>query len=194
MAPNQQTTRTTDVQSPGTASPENRPAASERHRGMMGCGMGQKGLKGLLLMAACCGAPLLLLLVLPVVGSALGGLGGSALNTLALLACPVGMALMMWMMMRGQHAGSQQPAQEQRTLPQEASVATAQPQAEALLPDSTEAGEAAVTSPTQEQEATPLRHTNGHQPAQPTLAGNGQRTVAQPLEHSETRAATLSQE
>jgi cytoskeletal protein RodZ len=156
--------------------------------------MGKKGLKGMLLMAACCGAPLLLLLVLPVVGSALGGLGVSALSTLALLACPVGMGLMMWLMMRGQQAGPQQPAQEQRTLSQEANVATVQPQEEALLPDSTEAGEATVTSSTQEQEVAPVRRTNGHQPAQPTLAGNGQRTVAQPLEHRETPAATLSQE
>lgn len=194
MAPNQQMAQTTDVQSPGTTLPENRPAASECRSGMMGCGMGQKGLKGLLLMAACCGAPLLLLLVLPMVGSALGGLGVSALNTLALLACPVGIALMMWMMMRGQQAGSQQPAQEQRTLSQEASAATVQPQAEALLPDSIEAGEAAVTSPTQEQEATPLRRTNGHQPTQPTLAGNGQQVVAQSLGNSGTPVATLSQE
>jgi hypothetical protein len=86
MADNPRTQETPDVQSTATASPGDRATACRS--GMMGCGMGKKGLKGLLLMAACCGAPLLLILVLPVVGSALGSLGVSALHTLALLACP----------------------------------------------------------------------------------------------------------
>jgi hypothetical protein len=62
--------------------------------------MGSRDLKGLLLMAACCAAPLLLLLALPVLGTILGGHSAPAVSALAVLACPVGMALMMWMMRR----------------------------------------------------------------------------------------------
>ncbi len=84
-----------------TTTPGDRATASQCQSGMMGCGMDHKGLKGLLLMAACCGAPLLLFLALPVFGTALGGLGVSMLNTLAVLACPLGMGLMMWFMAKG---------------------------------------------------------------------------------------------
>src|SRR5574341_1662446 len=73
----------------GAPSPGDRAATSECRSGMMACGMGNKGLKGLLLMAACCGAPLLLLLALPLLGFTLGGLGASVVNTLAVLACPI---------------------------------------------------------------------------------------------------------
>lgn len=72
--------------------------------------MGHQGLKGLLLMAICCGVPLLLFLVFPVFGMALGGRGSSVVNVLALLACPLGMGLMMWFMMRTQQATADQPA------------------------------------------------------------------------------------
>jgi hypothetical protein len=64
------------------------------------------------ILAACCVVPLLFLLTLPVLGSILGGRSAPAVSTLAVLACPVGMALMMWMMRRGQRVGAQQPIQE----------------------------------------------------------------------------------
>jgi hypothetical protein len=79
---------------------------------MMACGMGDKGLKGLFLMLAHCAVPLILLLALPVLGTGLGGRTAPVITTLAVLACPVGMALMMGMM-RGRQTGTQQPIQAQ---------------------------------------------------------------------------------
>ena len=61
-------------------------------------------LKGMLMMAICCAAPLLLLAAIPFLGSAFGSLaaaGSGLLSLVALLACPVGMFLMMRMMMKG---------------------------------------------------------------------------------------------
>ena len=61
----------------------------------------QGGLKGMLMMAACCAAPLLLLAAIPFLGAAFGslaGVGSGLLTIVALLACPVGMFLMMRMM------------------------------------------------------------------------------------------------
>lgn len=62
------------------------------------------GLKGFLKMAACCAAPILLLAALPYFGGALGVTEASLLSTLALLACPAGMAFMVWRMSRQQAA------------------------------------------------------------------------------------------
>jgi hypothetical protein len=89
--------------------------------------MGKQGLKGMLLMAACCGAPLLILLVLPLAGTTLGGVGASALSMLAYLACPIGMALMMWMMLRGQRAEAPESGQAQPDLPAQESGAASEP-------------------------------------------------------------------
>lgn len=75
-------------------------ATSGNRRRMWSCGMGHTGLKGVMLMAVCCGAPLILLLALPVFGVTLGGLGVSVVNALAVLACPLGMGVMLWLMLR----------------------------------------------------------------------------------------------
>ena len=187
----------TDTQSTGNTSPGDRAATSECRSGMMACGMGNKGLKGLLLMAACCGAPLLLVLALPVVGSALGGLGASAVNTLALLACPVGMVLMMWLMMRGQRAGADQPAQTQPVaLPPVATTASAGPQEAGELLDPPHTMAAALAPPplAHEEVVTPPRSLNGYQTARPTLTGNGQQAAAPTPADSKTQVATLPQE
>jgi hypothetical protein len=136
MTDNLHARETSDVQSPEHTSPGGRTAASECRHGMMACGMGHKGLKGLLLMAACCGAPLLLL-AWPVLGAALGGAGASVISLLSVLACPVGMVLMMWLMLRGQQAGADQAAQRQPVaLPPVVTTASAGPQEAGELPDS----------------------------------------------------------
>ena len=55
-------------------------------------------LKGMLMMALCCGAPLLLILAISLFGISLVGATGTLLPYLVLLACPVGMYFMMRMM------------------------------------------------------------------------------------------------
>jgi len=65
------------------------------------CAMEGKGwLKGPLGMAICCAAPLLVVAAISFFGFSLGALGSGALSLVALLACPVGMFLMMRMMMK----------------------------------------------------------------------------------------------
>jgi len=67
--------------------------------GSAACPMQGKGwLKGPLGMAICCGAPLLLVAAISFFGLSLGAIGSSALSLVAVLACPVGMFLMMRMM------------------------------------------------------------------------------------------------
>jgi hypothetical protein len=165
-----------------TTTPGDRTTASQCQSGMMGCGMGHKGLKGLLLMAACCGAPLLLFLALPVLGSALGGLGVSVVNTLALLACPVGMGLMMWFMMRAQQAAARQPTQaEPAALSQVSTSAPAEPQdtGAPLSPSAPVAATLTLPSSAPEEEGTSPHSGNGHQTARRTLAANGQPVAVQ---------------
>lgn len=71
--------------------------------GSAACPMQGKGwLKGTLGMAICCGAPLLLVAAVSFFGLSLGALASGALTLAAILACPVGMYLMMRMMMRNQ--------------------------------------------------------------------------------------------
>jgi hypothetical protein len=61
----------------------------------------KRTLKGMLTMAICCAAPLLLLGAIPFLGAIFGSLaavGSGLLSIVAWLACPVGMFLMMRMM------------------------------------------------------------------------------------------------
>lgn len=67
--------------------------------GSAACSIGKRGwLKGPLGMAICCGAPLLLVAAISFFGLSLGALASGALSLAAVLACPVGMFLMMRMM------------------------------------------------------------------------------------------------
>lgn len=69
------------------------------------CSMGRKGwFKGPFGMAICCGAPLLFVAAISFFGLSLGAIASGALSVAALLACPIGMYLMMRMMMK-QNAG-----------------------------------------------------------------------------------------
>jgi hypothetical protein len=75
--------------------------------GSAACPMQGKGwLKGTLGMAICCGAPLLLIAAISFFGLSLGAVASGALSVAALLACPVGMFLMMRMMMKGKKEDS----------------------------------------------------------------------------------------
>jgi len=69
--------------------------------GSAACPVQGKGwLKGGLGMAICCGAPILLIAAISFFGLSLGALASGALSFVALLACPVGMFIMMRMMMK----------------------------------------------------------------------------------------------
>jgi len=58
----------------------------------------KNSLKGMLMMALCCGAPLLLILAIPLFGFSLAGVAGTVLPYIVLLVCPLGMYFMMRMM------------------------------------------------------------------------------------------------
>jgi len=69
--------------------------------GSAACPIQRRGwLKGPLGMVICCSAPLLLIAVISFFGFSLGAIASGALSLVALLACPVGMFLMMRMMMK----------------------------------------------------------------------------------------------
>ena len=75
--------------------------ATKTQDGSAACPVQGKGwLKGALGMAICCGAPLLLFAAIAFFGLSLGALASGALSLVALLACPVGMFLIMRMMMK----------------------------------------------------------------------------------------------
>jgi hypothetical protein len=61
---------------------------------------GKGWLKGTLGLALCCGAPLLLVAVISFFGLSLGAIASGTLSLVAVLACPVGMFLMMRLMMK----------------------------------------------------------------------------------------------
>ncbi len=58
---------------------------------------GKGWLKGGITMAICCAVPLLLIAAVTVLGISIGALASGFLRLVALLACPVGMYLMMRM-------------------------------------------------------------------------------------------------
>ena len=65
------------------------------------CSIQAKGwFKGALGMAICCAAPILFFAAISFFGFSLGAIASGTLSLVALLACPVGMFLMMRMMMR----------------------------------------------------------------------------------------------
>jgi hypothetical protein len=69
--------------------------------GSTACPIQGKGwFKGALGMAICCAAPLLLFAAIAFFGLSLGAIASGALSLVALLACPVGMFLLMRMMMK----------------------------------------------------------------------------------------------
>ena len=75
--------------------------AVKTEKGSAACTMQENGwLKGTLGMAICCGAPLLLVAAISFFGLSLDAFASGALSLVALLACPVGMFLMMRMMMK----------------------------------------------------------------------------------------------
>ena len=73
--------------------------AADTEDGQAVCSMQGKGwLKGSLRPAICCGAPLVLVAAISFFGLSLGAIASGALSLVAVLACPVGMYLMMRMM------------------------------------------------------------------------------------------------
>ncbi len=75
--------------------------AVKTEKGSAACAMeGKSWIKGALGMAICCAAPLLLFAAIAVFGFSLGAIASGALSLVALLACPIGMYLMMRMVMR----------------------------------------------------------------------------------------------
>jgi hypothetical protein len=75
--------------------------AVKTENGSASCAVPGKGwIKGTLGMAICCGTPLLLLAAIAFFGLSLRAIASGALSLMAVLACPVGMFLMMRMMMK----------------------------------------------------------------------------------------------
>jgi hypothetical protein len=76
-------------------------AALKPESGSAACPMqGKLWIQGALGMAICCAAPLLFVAAIAFFGLSLGAIASGAVSLVALLACPVGMFLMMRMMMK----------------------------------------------------------------------------------------------
>ncbi|HSC41420.1 MAG TPA: hypothetical protein VLH17_04000 [Candidatus Binatia bacterium] len=76
-------------------------AGAQSKNGSAGCSMQGKGwFKGALGMAICCAAPILLFAAISFFGLSLGAIASETLSLVVLLACPVGMFLMMRVMIR----------------------------------------------------------------------------------------------
>ena len=90
------------AENPTKVVPENpTPVAVKTENGSAAGAMQAKSwIKGSLGMAICCAAPLLLFAAIAFFGFSLGAIASGALSLVALLACPIGMYLMMRMMMR----------------------------------------------------------------------------------------------
>jgi hypothetical protein len=75
--------------------------AVQPEHGSAACPMqGKSWIKGTLGMAVCCAAPLLLVAAIAFFGLSLGAIASGAVSLVALLACPIGMYVMMRMMMK----------------------------------------------------------------------------------------------
>ena len=76
-------------------------SAVKTEKASAACAIQRKSwVKGALGMAICCAAPLLLVAAFAFFGLSLGAIASGAVSLVALLACPVGMYLMMRMMMK----------------------------------------------------------------------------------------------
>lgn len=76
------------------------PGKTEQDRSASCAVPGKGWLKGTLGLAICCVGPLLLVAAISFFGLSLGAIASGALSLAALVACPVGMYLMMRMMMK----------------------------------------------------------------------------------------------
>ena len=79
------------------------PRTAETDKASRVCSMSLQGwLTGPLGMAICCGVPVLVLLAISLFGLSLGAIASGAISLAAILACPVGMYLMMRIMNKKQ--------------------------------------------------------------------------------------------
>ena len=99
------------------------------------CGMGGKGLWK---MAICCGGPLLAIALLSGLGISVGSVLGAALPLLLALACPLGMLLMMWSMMRRQRREGQAPRDGEQVVGEGQVIEVTAPRARAELAGGTD--------------------------------------------------------
>jgi hypothetical protein len=89
------------LENQGSAAGNPAGVAVKSESGSAACPMQGKGwFKGALGTAICCGVPILLIAAISFFGLSLGAITSGAHSVVALLACPLGMFLMMRMMMK----------------------------------------------------------------------------------------------